>query len=83
MSEMVERIARRLARCHFMRKQHYGVGTQEDRVNYLVDAYWRNHEADARAVISTIREYFTELSGPDFSSSELDGAIAAIDEALK
>lgn len=53
---MVERVARKLAQAHFMRKLHQGSCTQEERVAHMVEANWRNHEADARAAIAEIRK---------------------------
>jgi hypothetical protein len=52
----IEQVARSVARKHFMRKQHAGACTQDERVGYLVDQYWRNFEGDARDAIAAMRE---------------------------
>ena len=56
--ELVEVIARTIATEHFNRKQHYGVGTKEARVAYLVNEYWIQYIPDAKAVIKVIDLYF-------------------------
>lgn len=56
MNEMIERAAKALATIHFMRKQHIGHCTQKERVDYLVNKYWKNFIDDAKAAIQAIRE---------------------------
>jgi hypothetical protein len=51
MNEMVERVARAIADVHFRRKQHYGACTQDERVAWHVNKYWRNFVTDALAAI--------------------------------
>ena len=51
MTSLAEEMARALARVHFSRKQHFGSCTKEERVNYMVERYWRNHLPDAAAAL--------------------------------
>jgi hypothetical protein len=53
-SDQEERVARALADVHFRRKQHVGWCTQDERVAYLVNTYWRNSLPDARAAIAAM-----------------------------
>jgi hypothetical protein len=70
MSEMIERVARALA------------GNTHEWNNLL--PVTRNHFLwSAREAIAAMREHLLKLSGDDYSSSEFDGTIAEIDEALK
>jgi hypothetical protein len=56
MTEMVERVARAISAEHFKRKQHYGLGTVEERVACQVERNWRNSVPEALAAIKAIRD---------------------------
>lgn len=47
----LERIARAIARVHFTQKMPYGICPHEERVEWQVDHYWKNHLPHARAAI--------------------------------
>jgi hypothetical protein len=53
-AEMIERVARIISDKHFRRKQHYGACTQDERVAWLVETYWRNWTDDAAAVLAAL-----------------------------
>jgi hypothetical protein len=72
MSEMIERVAKAL--------YAEDSGTDWDQQSSWVhEMYFKK----ARAAIKAMQEHLVALSWPDFSSSAFDGAISAIDEALK
>lgn len=79
---MIERVARRLADVHFRRKQHAGACTQDERVAFLVETNWRNHEPDARAAIAAMREHLAEQNSC-FADCQECAVHQDIDEALK
>lgn len=66
---MVDRVARALCRVHFMRKQHSGACTQKERVDFLVNEYWRNHVDDARAAITALREPTDDMAEEGFQET--------------
>jgi hypothetical protein len=52
-----EAMARAIAKAHFMRKQHYGACTQEDRVKHMVDAYWKTFIPDTLIIAAEMQVY--------------------------
>lgn len=81
MSEMIERVAAVIAAeiMELTADQRASFHFPDDANGDTCD----RARSAARAAIEAMRAHFLVLSGPDFCSSEFDGAIEVIDEALK